>query len=164
MSQRCPKSSFYPSFADHCDINRLRYVTAHGVLWIAYVVSEAPSLANMPANDSTHRCGWLAQRAILPAGCAGAGFCHNISTIPHVSVARLEKLSELWMVIRRCCVTLHICKSVFRKSLLENVEVFRSKRRDGQHSLSYRYLWQVAFCVPVSHIYPSVGSCVVYCY
>ena len=76
-----------------------------------------------------------------------------ISTIPHVSVVRLEKFFELWMVIRRCCVTLHICKSVFRKSLLENVEVFRSKRRDGQHSLSYRYLWQVAFCVPVSHIF-----------
>ena len=31
-----------------------------------------------------------------------------------------------------------------------------------QHSLSYRYLWQVTFCVPVPHIYPSVGYCVVY--
>ena len=31
-----------------------------------------------------------------------------------------------------------------------------------QHSLSYRYLWQVAFCVPVPHIYSSVGYCVVY--
>ena len=36
--------------------------------------------------------------------------------------------------------------------------------KDGteQHSLSYRYLWQVAFCVPVPHIYTSVGYCVVY--
>ena len=38
-----------------------------------------------------------------------------------------------------------------------------SSRRDEteQHSLSYRYLWRCAFCVPVPHIYPSVGYCVV---
>ena len=36
-----------------------------------HVVVEAPSLAKTLANDSTHRCGWLAQRAILPAGCGG---------------------------------------------------------------------------------------------
>mgnify|MGYP003303045353 FL=1 len=39
-----------------------------------------------------------------------------------------------------------------------------SKLKDDteQHSLSYRYLWQVAFCVPVPHIYSSVGYCIVY--
>ena len=31
-----------------------------------------------------------------------------------------------------------------------------------QHSLSYRYSWLSAFCIPISHIYPSVGYCVVY--
>ena len=32
----------------------------------------------------------------------------------------------------------------------------------GTTLTSYRYLWQVAFCVPVPHIYSSVGYCVVY--
>ena len=67
---KVPQIIIFPCFADHCDINRRKCVTAHGVLCIAYVVLEAPSLAKMLANDSTHRCGWLAQRAILPAGCA----------------------------------------------------------------------------------------------
>ena len=40
------------------------------------------------------------------------------------------------------------CESVFRKSLHENVEVFRAKGRTEQHSLSFRYLWTGTFCVP----------------
>ena len=60
----------------------------------------------------------------------------------------LKNFSYICRVKRLSRPTLHICESVFRKSLHENVEVFLAKGRTEQHSLSYRYLWTGTFCVP----------------
>ena len=77
--------------------------------------------------------------------------CNSISSslqYPCECCPFLKNFSYICRVKRLSRPTLHICESVFRKSLHENVEVFLAKGRTEQHSLSYRYLWTGTFCVP----------------
>ena len=61
-----------------------------------------------------------------------------------------------------CRLTLHIVKVFFASPFVKMWKFSYLKDSTEQHSLSYRYMWLGAFCIPISHIYPSVGYCVVY--
>ena len=54
------------------------------------------------------------------------------------------------------------CESVFRKSFIENVEVFLSEGWHGTTLTSCRFMRIGAFCALIPHIYYGVGYCVVY--
>ena len=54
------------------------------------------------------------------------------------------------------------CESVFRKSFIENVEVFLSEGWHGTTLTSCRFMRIGASCALIPHIYYGVGYCVVY--
>ena len=57
---------------------------------------------------------------------------------------------------------LHIVKVFFRKSFIENVEVFLSEGWHGTTLTSCRFMRIGAFCALIPHICYGVGYCVVY--
>ena len=61
-----------------------------------------------------------------------------------------------------CRLILHIVKVFFASPFVKMWKFSYLKDSTEQHSLSYRYMWLGAFCIPISHIYPSVGYCIVY--
>ena len=73
-----------------------------------------------------------------------------------------RKNPYICIVKRLWSLMLHIVKVFFRKSFNENVEVFFVRRMARSNTHFVWYLWQAAFCVPIPHIYSSVGYCVVY--
>ena len=77
-----------------------------------------------------------------------------------VSVVYPKNSSDIWSVIRRRLSGVTYCESVFRKSFVENVEVFLLEGWHGTTLTSYRYLWRVAFCVPYA---PYLSECGVLC-
>ena len=75
-----------------------------------------------------------------------------------VSVVRFRKILNFVVLSGKSHLTLHICESVFRKSFVENVEVFLLEGWHGTTLTSYRYLWRVAFCVPYASYLSECGA------
>ena len=61
-------------------------------------------------------------------------------------------------------VRCYILWKCFSQVLTRKCGNFLIAGRYGWHSLSNRLLWKDTHSIPISHIYPSVGYCVVYCY
>ena len=80
----------------------------------------------------------------------------SISYNTPVSVGCKRKILNFVIVIRQCRTDKHIVKVFFASPFAKMWKFSFWMDDTEQHSLSYRYMWLGAFCISISHIYPSV--------